>query len=690
VLGNRTDDVRVTIPDLRTGDLTLIGDTTGPLQQVLTFLNDAPLIARYLGPNFTRLEAPAGTGNVHLDLDLPLRNKEDYRLTAGLDVQDGELAFRGLEPHATEIKGSLTLADGMLHGEGLSGIFLDGPVTANVTTLDTPGYRAKIDFDGEVTIDAVVTAFDLPYRERLAGQTGWQGTLLIPAATGDVTPPAEITVDSNLAGVALRFPEPFQKAPGDPTNLQVEMSFPEHGMEMRGYVGPARRFALDFDVDPSNERRFKFRRAALQFGGGLPEFRADEGVTLDGSLPKLRVDDWMALSDDGGGASRRSHWSGAFSGAELEVADFYVFGQQLGRTKVTARRRTDDWQFELDSDAISGTLLVPVDLAKDPQVVAVMRRLYLNSGGSGGGGDDGRKLDPRELPGVQLHADEFGIGQRQLGRLDAEILSDPLGLRLVSFESATDSFSAQGSGGWFVGADGDATRLAVSVNSTNVGKMLDQLGFPPFVEAETAEVTASVHWPGPPSSTWLDHLGGDLSLKTKKGSLIDVEPGGAGRFAGLLSFGALPRRLALDFRDVFNRGFVFDDITADFVLIDGNAYTDNLKLTGPVADVGMIGRTGLRDHDYRQQAVVTAEPGKMLPTVGALIAGPVGAAAMLIFSKIFKKPLSGIGRASYCVAGSWAEPSVERLTDEQMAKGLACADLPPGGMPQPQPGVAAR
>ena len=47
----------------------------------------------------------------------------------------------------------------------------------------------------------------------------------------------------------------------------------------------------------------------------------------------------------------------------------------------------------------------------------------------------------------------------------AEILADPLGLRLVSFESATDSFTAQGSGGWFVGDEGaDTTRFAVGIS----------------------------------------------------------------------------------------------------------------------------------------------------------------------------------------------------------------------------------
>ena len=689
VLGNHTDDVRVAIPDLRTGELSVAADTAGKLDQVIEFLNRAPLISEYLGDRFKRLEALAGTGDVGFDLKLPLRNMKAYRLTAGLKVKDGELAFRGFGPHWTEIAGGLSLAGGKLHGEGIQGIFLDGPVTAAVQTVDARGYHARIDFDGEVTIDAVVRAFNLPQGERLAGQTRWQGSLLIPAAAGAATAPGRITVESNLAGVALRYPEPFAKAPGEPTNLQLEMLFPARGMEMRGNVGPARRFALDFDSDPGVEGKFVFRRAALKFGGALPEFHAEQGVSIDGSLPVLHVDEWMALSS-GGGTSRRSNWSGAFSGADLDVADFYVFGQQLGSSKVSARRRTDDWQFEIDSNAIAGTIIVPMDLVKDPQVVAVMKRVYLNAGS--GGGASQSKLDPRELPGIQLHADAFGFGQRQLGRLDAEILSDPLGLRLVSFESATDSFAAQGSGGWFVGADGvdgDTTRLAATVTSTNVGKMLGQLGFSTFVVAETGEITASVHWPGPPSGAWLDHIGGDLSLKTNKGSLIDVEPGGAGRMAGLLSFGALPRRLALDFRDVFKRGFVFDEITADFVIIDGNAYTDNLKLTGPVADVGMIGRTGLRDHDYRQQAIVTAEPSKMLPTVGALIAGPVGAAALLIFRAIFKKPLSGIGRVSYCVIGTWAEPMVEKMSEEELQKGAPCAELPPGGLGQ-RPGVAQR
>jgi len=684
-LGNRAANVRVAIPDVRDAVMGLQVDTIGPLGQVLAFLQGAPLIARELGSDFTRLSAPSGTGEVRVDLSLPLKDRNAYKLGASLGMIGGELAFRGFGPHATEIDGMLTLEDGVLRGAGIEAIFLDGPVTVRVDPPGVEGYRTRLALEGEVTIDAVADAFDLPFAERLAGQTRWQGALLIPAVGNDERMPPRITVDSNLSGVALRFPAPFEKAPGEPTNLQVDLTFPPSGgLDMQGYLGASRRFALQFDTAAGSgaEGKFDFRRAALRFGGALPEFRADRGVTVDGSVPELHVDDWLALSGDGADGSAGGGLGAAFAGGALDVAAFTAFGQELGSTKLSARRRTDDWQIELDSDPVAGTLLIPIDLDRDPQVVAVMRRLYL----SAGDGTSTRHVDPRQLPGLQLHSDEFAVGPRQLGRLDAEILSDSLGLRLASFESSSESFSAQGSGAWFVGADGDTTRFSVTVSSTDLAKTFAALGFDPIIEGKSAEVTASVYWPGSPSSDWMQHVGGDLALKAEKGSLLDVQPG-AGRVVGLLSLSALPRRLALDFRDVFNRGLVFDDITADFVVVDGNAYTDNLKLTGPVAEVGAIGRTGLRDKDYHQQFVVTAEPGKVLPTVGALLGGPGVAAALLIFTRIFKKPLAGIGRASYCVTGSWQEPMVERLSAEQLERGQLCAELPPGAKPAE---VAAR
>jgi uncharacterized protein YhdP len=48
-----------------------------------------------------------------------------------------------------------------------------------------------------------------------------------------------------------------------------------------------------------------------------------------------------------------------------------------------------------------------------------------------------------------------------------------------------------------------------------------------------------------------------------------------------------------------------------------------------------------------------------LPIVGAVVAGPQIAAALLIFSLIFKKPLQEVGLVYYAVGGSLDEPTID-------------------------------
>ena len=59
---------------------------------------------------------------------------------------------------------------------------------------------------------------------------------------------------------------------------------------------------------------------------------------------------------------------------------------------------------------------------------------------------------------------------------------------------------------------------------------------------------------GAPRDDLLESLDGEVQVRIGSGQLAEVKPG-AGRVFGLMSIAALPRRLALDFRDVFGKGF---------------------------------------------------------------------------------------------------------------------------------------
>ncbi len=139
----------------------------------------------------------------------------------------------------------------------------------------------------------------------------------------------------------------------------------------------------------------------------------------------------------------------------------------------------------------------------------------------------------------------------------------------------------------------------------------------------------------------------------------------------MTSVAALPRRLSLDFSDVTDKGLSFDTIHGDFELREGNAYTSNLLLSGPAAEIGIAGRTGLGAHDYDQTAVVTGNLGSSLPAAGLLAGGPAVGAALLLFSQIFKEPLKGITRGYYRITGSWDKPVVERVDSAEVKDAAA-------------------
>ena len=92
-------------------------------------------------------------------------------------------------------------------------------------------------------------------------------------------------------------------------------------------------------------------------------------------------------------------------------------------------------------------------------------------------------------------------------------------------------------------------------------------------------------WLGAPTTAALAQVVGHVQLSLEKGQVIGLKPG-AGRVLGFTSIAALPRRLALDFSDLTDKGLAFDSVHGDFDLRDGNAYTENVLLKGPAAEIG--------------------------------------------------------------------------------------------------------
>ena len=244
------------------------------------------------------------------------------------------------------------------------------------------------------------------------------------------------------------------------------------------------------------------------------------------------------------------------------------------------------------------------------------------------------------------------------------------GLEAERLIAEDDSFSIVGSGRWVADANeelGSRTYVMATLNSHDVRTTMARLDFAQGISGTLMGVVFDLSWAGGPRASFLDVLDGHVQMRLENGALEEVEPG-AGRMLGLISFVALPRRLSLDFRDVFNKGFRYDSIAGNFNFNDGIASTCDMSLEGPAALIGVVGQVDLANSEYEQGAVVSAKVGNTLPIVGAVVGGPPGAAAMLIFSQIFKKPLQSVGQVYYGISGPWEEPTIESINSDSFVR----------------------
>jgi uncharacterized protein YhdP len=242
-------------------------------------------------------------------------------------------------------------------------------------------------------------------------------------------------------------------------------------------------------------------------------------------------------------------------------------------------------------------------------------------------------------------------------------------------------------GDWTGTERDNASHMIIRLTAQSLGRMMDALGFPGIIDGGQTTADIDAIWPGPPSAFAMAKLQtGAITLKVAEGRILEAKPG-VGRIFGLLSLSEIPRRLTLDFSDFFQSGLGFNSITGTFGLDKGNAYTSDLVIKSPAADISISGRTGLRAKDYDQEMVVLPHTGATLPLVGAIAAGPVGAAAGLVLQGVLGKGMGKALGSHYKVTGSWEKPDIT-LVEKETAHG-APHPVKPADTPSSAPPDAA-
>ncbi|NGP53316.1 YhdP family protein [Thioalkalivibrio sp. XN8] len=662
--------VTVAIPDLAKGELSVQGQAAGELADLRQFVLAADLLRKILGPGLEPASITAGRGEADVNLSLPLRTLRATRARVDLAVTGGELSYPFLGAPIRQVDARVRIDNARVEAEQASAELAGAPIELRVVTADDGAVRLSA--DGRLDADQLGQVLRLPVADWAGGSSAFEGQILFPAPAADA--PVRMSVASGLEGLAIDLPAPAGKPADQLLRLAVSAEFPAPDqLDVR----------LDWADSLRLEGRFDQSGGTLRPGvvpGGVEGDRS--GLVLSGAVTALDLGGWLRLPWDGDAGT------GAF-------ADWVAGGRLLIGRLATPLSRYDDvlvelageeahWRFQLSGERVAGAVRVPFALFGEQPVEARLERLWVepspaDTGPQEAAGEAAQGMHPAAVPALDLQVDDLRYANLRFGSVSALTIHEGDGFELVGLEGEGDGFMFQANGRSRLSDEVDASRLSLELDSDDVGRALEFMGFRRSMDAERGTFTASVGWQGGLRRDWLAAIEGEASLRIRDGTLLGVEPG-AGRVFGLLSIQALPRRLALDFEDVFGTGTAFDRISGDFQIKDGNAYTQNLVMRGPAAEMAVIGRAGLVARDYDQTAVIGADLGVTLPVAGTVVGGPVVGAALFLLSEMLQRPFQT--QLTYRITGPWDNPVLERLGPQDAAPPAEQQQEPPREQPQ--------
>jgi len=656
--GVQLADVKAEIADLSVHMPTLVvtGGAGGPTADFLRFIDGSP-VGGYIDRVTEGMKAGGG-GELRLRLDLPLHDIAATRVDGRYRFLANQLVYGADLPPVSDINGELHFTEKGLEGRKIRGAMFGAPLTVDVFTEDG---RVALQANGSISAAALRQQYAHPALEHLTGTTPWSGLIRVRKRT------AELRIESSLLGISSSLPDPFNKTAGDALPLVFQRkALPEPSLPISRRAGPGapagERDQLEVSLGDTLRVRLLTRReergdvveqGLIAIGApeaGLPE----RGIRLAVKAPLVDLDFWRRLANGRGGALPVTQF-------DLRTDELRVFRRPIHALQLAGRQEGASWKMDLKSSEAAGRLEWTRGERDDRLTARLVRLDIPETRGGAAGEPTGEATNGTErLPDIDVAVDQFLMHGREMGQLQLKAQNEA-GVWNAQFHIRNEDGDLDGSGRWQEpqGTAAAATALDFKLTTNNVENMLDRLGYPNAIRRGRATLAGQLAWNGAPTRIDYPSLGGKLSLEAARGQFKKLEPG-VGRLLGVLSLQSLPRRISLDFRDIFSEGFAFESIEGKLSVAGGVMETSEFEINGPAAKVLMNGSVNLVRETQDLKVRVQPAIGETVAT-GALLVNPVVGATAWLMNRMFGNPLDKAFAFDYSVTGSWADPKVEKV-----------------------------
>ena len=647
------------------------GPVQGPAGDVLSFIQQSAL-GNLLNQALASASA-SGSLQGELALHIPLNNAKATTVKGQVAFNNTTLRIRPDTPTLSQTQATLAFSEQGFNVEQAKAQVLGGAATINAVLQGAGAQRSlTVQAQGQATATGLAQDPALATYAGLARQL--QGQTPYTLRWDQQGAANRFVLESNLQGMGSQLPAPFQKTTAQALPLRVELTPLRNTRAARDEVVVqlgnintpwlAARYLRE-------ERRGQMQilRGSIGVNTRAPGLPAS-GVLANIQLDTLKTDAWSSLWE-GSTGSNPSPWGPTAMALQARMIE--AGSHTLNQVQLRANRVRSDWEAQVQSQEVVGRVNWSPSTDQLPgRVQARLSRLHLTSG-TGDAIDSLIRQDPTHVPAVDVVADDFRLDGRALGRLEMLAVNrfvvqtqrpDGHEWRLQTLQLTTPEARLQATGNWATSQhDSSQRRTAMSMvlEIEDAGQLLSRFGMPGVIRGGQGKIEGTLGWVGSPLNFNKRTLAGELTMQVNRGQFLQAEPGAA-RLIGVLNLQSLPRRLALDFKDVFSEGFAFDFVRGNVQVAQGMARTNNLQMKGVTAAVLIEGEADILQETQDLMAVIIPDLSTGTATLVTTLINPITGITALLGQFLLRQPLQEAATRQFHVTGSWGDPKITPIS----------------------------
>ncbi|ESP95331.1 YhdP family protein [Pseudoalteromonas luteoviolacea] len=593
------------------------------------------------------------SGNIELDIDL---NNLDVVAKGVVDLNDIGVFLSKPGMQLNNVFGELTFHDDEIALLNAKATWLNMPMDFSVNgSGDQDSYEVSVSTNLLASSEHL-----LPYGHGLmdgfiAGEAALETQLTLNFAEQGFNYLASFS--SDLSDVSVMLPAPYSQETGTKGKLIGEV----RGDDISNLITANVNDLLYFNgiLDNQSGQFSKAHLIVSEQNRGLEQ--SGFNVTIDHA--QLQLDEWFAFLDRIIEKSENSDRDAesllpALNEIRANLSELSVGDVLFNDVEMVMRPNDQGLSMRLNGKELRAQVQFPTQQTSPIRVQADYLRLNSKQPTQE---EEGQTSSPQDdswlanIPAIEFGCDDCRVNQYQLDRVTLSMLGNGEQLTISNLNIDKGAHSLTANGSWKSGR----SQLSGNLSSADFGDLMEEFDITSTVKDSQANIDFDLNWQAAPYDFQWATLGGDIKWRLGEGHLTDISDQGA-RVFSLLSLDSLVRKLKLDFRDVFAKGFFYNQMEGSLQLDNGIAYTQDTKMDGVPADLSISGYANLKTHEINYDLAIAPQVTSSLPVIVGWMVNPVTGLAALAIDKVIHSARV-ISEINFKVTGTMQEPIVTEV-----------------------------